>query len=262
MLDYNLSEGDGIGDIDRWDCAGKKVGNEDGWTGVEMNREVDFLVFKDLMKEIDEDRVGIIADSHGCPERIAAAGAYLRGQGCRTIVHLGDIGDTSCLKTVDACVALLEGLQVKAVKGNNDHIIAKYHAEHTEVDLAERSLSYLRDLPLKRILGKAIFVHSLPFIQELGLSAMIRSLDEAAIRRFFDHYPDRILFRGHSHEPEIRVVDREGDRSLPFSQDEIIDLSDRLPCIVTCGALTLGYCMVWYPKNSCLRCHRLTDAMT
>lgn len=56
-----------------------------------------------------------------------------------------------------------------------------------------------------------------------------------------------LLFRGHRHKPER--IDRMGKRIRFFSisAGHIIEPAERRPCIVTCGALTLGFVMIWYP---------------
>ena len=61
--------------------------------------------------------VGIIADSHGCPETIAAALTILEGKGCRRIFHLGDICDSSHPETADACIELVRAHRVSAILG-------------------------------------------------------------------------------------------------------------------------------------------------
>jgi hypothetical protein len=65
------------------------------------------------------------------------------------------------------------------------------------------------------------------------------------------------LFRGHGHSPEI-ISKESGEiavRSiLPGKNTE---LAERLPCIITCGSLAAGYCMIWKPGEKCVKCYSI-----
>ena len=53
----------------------------------------------------------------------------------------------------------------------------------TKIDDSEETIGYLSALPLVAGYGEALFTHSLPFAEKLGLSSMIRGMgrDEAAL---------------------------------------------------------------------------------
>jgi hypothetical protein len=51
------------------------------------------------------EKIGIMADSHGRPEAIAAGAVYLKRKGCTALFHLGDICDSTMPGTADDCVA-------------------------------------------------------------------------------------------------------------------------------------------------------------
>ncbi len=190
-------------------------------------------------------KVGIMADSHGQPQTIADALEFLGQRGCERIYHLGDICDSFLPETSGSCVGLLREADVSAVKGNNDHAIVINHEGQRETPVSDMALAYLRDLPAVVEYDGAVFTHSLPFVKQLGLSSMIGVMAEGWARRFFDQYPGGILFRGHGHTPKIRWL-RNGELSLEeIDTDRIIGLANRMPCVVTCGALTEGLCMVW-----------------
>ena len=70
-------------------------------------------------------------------------------------------------------------------------------------------------------------------------------------RIFFRRFADHILFRGHSHSPEITSQGRHGRvTSEIISPGEAIDITEHTPCIVTCGALDRGFCLLWSPADN------------
>lgn len=199
-------------------------------------------------------KLGIIADSHGRPRTIAGGIDFLTAHGCTHIYHLGDICDSFLPETADRCVALLQGHGLSAVKGNNDHALVINHLGWENTLVSQETLVYLQALPPMMAFGNGIFAHSLPFVRELGLSSMIRELKAEWARRFFNQYPREILFRGHSHAPEITGAADTGIVTEPILPGQTIDLSARPSCIVTCGALTQGLCMVWDMDQKELSC--------
>ncbi|MDP3284945.1 MAG: metallophosphoesterase family protein [Desulfobacterales bacterium] len=198
--------------------------------------------------------IGIMADSHGKPVTIAAAVALFKSKACLYMYHLGDICDSGCPETVESCVSILTANNVTAVKGNNDHAIS---ANHPGGKISKETIGYLSALPLVAEYGEALFTHSLPFAEKLGLSCMIRGMgmDEAAL--FFKEYPGKILFRGHGHSPEI--ISEESGKTVvrSMSPGENTELAGRLPCIITCGSLAAGYCMIWKPCEKSVKCYSI-----
>jgi len=202
----------------------------------------------------DNIRIGIMADSHGKPDTIAAAVALFKSKDCNYMYHLGDICDSGYPETVESCVSILKTNNITALKGNNDHAIS---ANHSGEEISEETIGYLSALPLVAEYGDALFTHSLPFAETLGLSCMIRGMgrDEAAL--FFKKHPEKILFRGHGHSPEI--ISKESGEIVVRSMfpGENTELSDRLPCIITCGSLTAGFCMIWKPDEKSVKCYSI-----
>jgi len=199
-------------------------------------------------------KVGIMADSHGQPETIAAAIAFLRGRDCHRIYHLGDICDSSSPETAETCVHILQENGVLAVKGNNDHAIVVSQQGRSGASISQTTYDYLRGLPPVAEYRGAFFTHSRPFVRQLGLSSMIGEMGEDEAGRFFEISQRGILFRGHGHSPAIIWQDGNRIVSHIITQGQKIDLSQRLPCVVTCGALTDGLCMVWQPENQQITC--------
>ncbi len=198
--------------------------------------------------------IGIMADSHGQPETIARGLRVLTDMACRPIFHLGDVCDSTHPETVEDCLGPLRDHCVIIIKGNNDHAIVANHFGWEKAPVSAEVLQYLKNLPLVEHHLKAVLVHSLPFTREMGLSSMIGDLGERETHRFFNEFPDHIMFRGHSHSPEI--VWSQGqyfvDRSLVAG--EKFGLTGKIPCVVTCGALSRGFCMAWSPEDNFIEC--------
>jgi predicted phosphodiesterase len=198
--------------------------------------------------------IGIMADSHGQATAIRNALAVFADAGCRLIYHLGDVCDSTRPETANACMRLLQDRGVKTIKGNNDQAIVANHSGRGNSPVSQDVLLALGKLDLVKYYQHAMFIHSLPFVRELGLSSMIGSMGPKEIRRFCDEFPGRILFRGHSHHPEIAWLQgrQVAVQSLAAG---VQNLSKSIPCVVTCGALTRGLCMIWNPSDNVIVCH-------
>ncbi len=195
-----------------------------------------------------------MADSHGDPQSIASGADYLVRRGCIEIYHLGDICDTNQPNTADRCVSVIKHHGIRAVRGNNDHSLAAEARGRTGDRLRKETIRFLEDLPLSLCVGGATLVHSQPFVRRLGLSAMIGVMGSREAERFFRERPREVLFRGHSHRPEIIYRSARQIRFEPVAAGEIIHLHERRPCIVTCGALDAGFVMLWDVDENRLEC--------
>ena len=100
----------------------------------------------------------------------------------------------------------------------------------------------------------ALFVHSLPFTREMGLASMIGDLGEREKNRFINEFPGHIMFRGHGHSPEICWPLGQHFVSRSLVAGEKVDLTEKIPCAVTCGALSRGFCMTWRPDDNIIEC--------
>lgn len=210
------------------------------------------------MGEKKREKIGIMADSHGRPEVIAAGALYLSNNGCTSLFHLGDICDSTLWKTADACVTQVKKYGIKSVKGNNDNTLAANAGGRPDGGIRRDTLSFLADLPLMRSVAGAKLVHSRPFIKRLGLSAMIGALGRREAVAFFREDPYGLLFRGHSHQPEI-ISRSDGEICFsPLGAGPPVELAAYRPCIVTCGALTSGWAMIWEPGGDRLACCRFS----
>ena len=194
--------------------------------------------------------IGIMADSHGKPATILAALDVFKGLNCRRIYHLGDVCDSTRPETADACLRPLQAHHVITIKGNNDHTIVANHLSRKEGPVAPNILKYIQNLPLVLNYHDAVLTHSLPFADSLGLACMIGTMSEKEAHRSFMVFPHHVIFRGHSHMPEIMQPRGRRIESRTPALGVRINLNRRLPCVVTCGALTRGLCMVWDPEEN------------
>jgi predicted phosphodiesterase len=188
--------------------------------------------------------IGIMADSHGRPDVIARAIDCFTARRTAWIYHLGDVCDSTLPDTAAACVRPLRRTGITTLMGNNDRSMLVNAAQKRIDPEIQR---FLEKLPLTASYRYALFAHSLPFEEELGPACLIGPMDDRAAGRFFEMWPDSVLFRGHSHNPEIAF--RVGDRLLrrPIETGRRVHLAQKLPCIVTCGALTRALGLVWQP---------------
>ena len=198
----------------------------------------------------EQQLIGIMADSHGKPETILAALAALKNLNCRPIYHLGDVCDSMHPETAESCLRPLQENQVITIKGNNDHAIVANNLGRKETSVSTAVLEYLRSLPLVQTYLDSILTHSLPFADELGLSCMIGSMSETETIRTFNTFPNHVVFRGHSHNPEILRPRGNRIESVTPAVGAKIYLAEKLPCVVTCGALTRGLYMIWNPEEN------------
>lgn len=210
-------------------------------------------------KMVDSETIGIMADSHGAADVIAAAIHFFQKRGCRRMVHLGDICDSVACDQADACVGLLQKHAVLAVKGNNDHAVVKNRAWQQNGCISGETAAYLESLPLQLELSKALFVHSRPFADILGLSAMTGDIEKYAAARFQARYPGRVLFRGHGHSPRVTRLSDNRSASMNPAPGESLQLDGQQCWIVTCGALYKRLCMTWTPGTGVVVSHRLAS---
>jgi hypothetical protein len=119
------------------------------------------------------------------------------------------------------------------------------------------TFQYLNSLPLIEHYREAVFTHSLPFVNELGLACMVGALGKIETQRIFKQHPNAIVFRGHSHSPEILRPAGGPIDSREIIAGEKIDLRRRIPCIINCGALSRWLCMVWQPQQRTVACYSL-----
>ena len=209
----------------------------------------------DPMKTNPNQAIGIMADSHGQSQAIARALIFLKEHGCETFYHLGDICDSAHPETADRCVNLLRENNAFGIKGNNDHQVVVNHEGRQSAHLTSTTIEYLQHLPMAIELGNIVMAHSLPFIKEKGLSSMVGVMGPNEAGLFFETYPGRVLFRGHSHQPEILRLRKHSLVTDKIVPGKTLQLAEITPCVITCGALDQGFLMMWRPDKQTLTCH-------
>ena len=155
------------------------------------------------LKEPEQKRIGIIADSHGNREATAEVIRLLKGRGVDLLVHLGDFCDSVRHDRAAAMIDLLLEHGVLVVKGNNDFFFEKMLAADRRTAAAEeeKMLSFLRNVPVVRALGEIRLAHSLPFDTLRAFYEPIDLGNTLRAEELFNEADFRILFCGHSHLP-------------------------------------------------------------
>jgi predicted phosphodiesterase len=194
--------------------------------------------------------IGIMADSHGVNATIVSALKLLRDRDCRRIYHLGDVCDSAHPESVAACLSTLKADGFITIKGNNEQAIVTNHRGREKPAVPPSVLSWLENLSMMESYRNALFTHSMPFVRDLGFACMIGDMGESETRRFFSEFPQQILFRGHSHVPVMAWSNGRDIKSQPIRAGTKLDLTGKIPCVVTCGALTRGHCMLWNPDEN------------
>jgi predicted phosphodiesterase len=193
--------------------------------------------------------VGIITDSHGQVAQLSHAINYLQEKQCKTIIHLGDICDTVHIHTADKCISLIQTNNIVAIRGNNDHTLSLTNSPV----IHQRTRDYIQSLPLVLQSKQLFFAHSLPFVNALGLSCMIQNLNSHFINLCFNFLgKNAILFRGHSHQPEMVVQLNKEYQRIVLNFPVKKDLNKLCPCVITCGTVMDGQCMIYYPNDRIL----------
>jgi predicted phosphodiesterase len=194
--------------------------------------------------------IGIMADSHGQTATLVTALKLFEANDCCRIYHLGDVCDSAHPESVAACLPPLKAHGVITIKGNNEQaIVANLHGRERPA-LPPAVLKWLQHLALVERYRNALFTHSMPFIRELGLACMIGDMSASHTHRFFSEFPQQILFRGHSHVPAMAWATGREIKSQPLPVGTKLDLTGKIPCVITCGALTRGHCMLWDPDEN------------
>jgi len=201
-------------------------------------------LIQNLPLQSNASPIGIITDSHGNVSLLKKAIDLLIEKTCTTIIHLGDICDSAHIHTADDCIEIIQKNNIMAIKGNNDHALTVSH----DPQISKPTLDYIQSLPLVIQNQHLTFTHSLPFVEQLGLSCMIRDLNDDFCNLYFDTVDSQsILFRGHSHQPELIVKNKYGWVRKMLHYSNQMEIACTTPCVVTCGAVMNYYCMMYWP---------------
>ena len=176
--------------------------------------------------------IGIIADSHSRNDHMRRAIDELRSLGAECIVHLGDICDSLKPEALKEVLGLISGSGVIGVLGNNEYsLLTDGYSGLLDAD----GRAYLQQLPYTITIQDWCFTHSAPFPWP---AATRRPLAE--FLPIMHTLPYRIVFRGHSHTPDVIEIKPEGSQEMtpPMQGDMVLDPSKSY--VVTVGALENG----------------------
>lgn len=195
--------------------------------------------------------IGLIADSHGRTDLLAAAIDRLEAMGVSSIIHLGDICDSLAPLALEDAVAVLQEHGVHALRGNNEYAILVNHQGERAGSLPAGVLSYLEALPYTITLGDIRFAHSAPFDFPAAASWPITDghplIDLAGI------IDCRILFRGHSHTPSVVELAEKAMRRIPATAGFHVKLHGDRRYVVTVGAIEEKALAVFLPEQDEVR---------
>ena len=186
--------------------------------------------------------LGIIADSHGLPDKLRQGIGFLMSRGARQILHLGDIADTLRLETVDECVSILIEHGISGVMGNHEYSLNAHHFKRYPERFSQESIAYVHSLPWRVEIEGVCFTHFSPAGGVYGLFAPTDDLSyEHTVRK--SEWP--VIINGHSHDPRIyRHLDGLFE-SVPFKPHAPYRLDRNSRYILTCGALEDSFCALF-----------------
>jgi predicted phosphodiesterase len=199
------------------------------------------------MTDWSRKRIGLIADSHGNLEATAQVICLLERRGADLLVHLGDFCDSVRHDRAAMMINLLREHGVLAVKGNNDFLVENMLAEtrRRAGPDGERTLAFLRTVPITRAVDGLRFAHSLPFDSIRSFYVPIDIGNTLRAVQLFAEADFEILFCGHSHLP-IRfrkAAGRVTRESVRAGRTVILKQTERHILVV--GAADDGECALY-----------------
>jgi len=203
---------------------------------------------------LNAQRIGLIADSHGNREATEAAIRLLQGLGADLLVHLGDFCDSVRHERTEEMIDLLREEGILAVKGNNDFLVESLLADpRRPADARSKgTLSFLKTVPMMRVLDGIRFAHSLPFDALRSFYEPIDTGNTLRAAKLFAEADFRILFCGHSHIPVLfRNEGGQVTRETMAPGEKRIFAAGRSGArfIAVVGAATNGECALYDRRN-------------
>lgn len=164
-------------------------------------------------------KIGVISDVHGNIQALTAALNHLENQGCREIIHTGDVLDIGANSR--ECLQLLLQKNVTCLLGNHDRDFVEQNSAHKPFShVSQRHKLYVfaqldgyqqevAKFPLfvQKTLGgkKVIFEHYCRLKEPLPNGYVFETIaNEPSAERFdkmYSHYDCDAVFFGHKHEP-------------------------------------------------------------
>jgi putative phosphoesterase len=191
-------------------------------------------------------KIGLMADSHGNLDAMKACIRRLKEDSVDSIVHLGDFLDSQKSADVLPIIETIQANHVFTVKGNNDYQIENALkngcASPMRVDHCKRVQSFLSSVPMRMVMGKICFAHSLPYDSIRSFYEPVDTGNADQAQKIFLHTDFKIIFSGHSHFP-VLFRDRSGkvSREIIHNQSAVTIHPDERYIIII-GAVSEGEC--------------------
>ena len=190
-----------------------------------------------------------MADSHGNLEATGLALRILEERDAGMIIHLGDIGDSIRYHDLQEILDLLSEHRVLSVKGNNDYLITLALGDRSGRHKPGCPGMFLKQLPMKRIMGDLCFAHSLPFDYHRAFYDPVDDGTTKRAEKLMRETAHRILFCGHSHTPVLfRMQAGHVTREHPLAGKKVL-LRKEERYIVVVGALDHGECALYDERS-------------
>ncbi len=183
--------------------------------------------------------IGILADSHGHPDRLRSGIEALKRERAEMLIHLGDVTDTLRLETVDECVRILLEHDINGVLGNHEYSLVAHHFKRYPERFSEATRKYISSLPYRVEMADMCFTH---FSPDGGVHGLYAPTNEDSYEATLLNSRWPILINGHSHEPRIYRRFDGLIRNINFPLGSPFKLEKTACYILTCGALEDRYC--------------------
>lgn len=200
------------------------------------------------MSKTENQKIGIISDSHSMNSLMLDAIHALNSMGAGHIIHLGDICDSMKYQSLDEAVDILAKYNIKAILGNNECYIITEINYNSTYHLKDSTISFIQSLPYSIQENDLCFTHSLPFAWPAATRYPLD--DYVSIFAGGNNTTFRIMFRGHSHRTTVIEMQNGKHRSFPVDSDQRIQLHNDKRYIITTGAVEDGICTLYDPVSN------------
>ncbi|GAB4338923.1 MAG: hypothetical protein Kow0099_13450 [Candidatus Abyssubacteria bacterium] len=190
--------------------------------------------------------LGILADSHGCLEKLTGAVETLRNHGAALLVHAGDMVDTLRPETVDDCIQVLVKNKIAGVMGNHEYSFVMHHFKRYPEKFSQMSKEYVSALPQQLEILDICFTH---FSPAGGIHGMFAYTDTGSYEEVIKASRWPVLINGHSHEPRVYHALDGVCVDVPFGPARTVELGHAGRYVLTCGAVEDSYCAIYDPVS-------------
>jgi predicted phosphodiesterase len=183
--------------------------------------------------------LGIVADSHGLPDKLREGIDLLRNRGVGQILHLGDVADALRPETVNECISLLIENRIRGVMGNHEYSLVMHHFKRYPEKFSTEAMGYVYSLPWLIEVEGICFTHFSPVG---GVHGIFAPTDDLSYEHAINDSQWPIIVNGHSHDPRIYRQLNGAIENVKFEFHVPYQLDPASRYILTCGALEDAYC--------------------